>query len=274
MLFPENMMHYFKKKSKFTPREDLLEILNTTTLHEAKATQNFLIADASIVRNTEVFDKINQSREFFHEEIAKTKHGKVWFKSTFEKYLIHLKRIKSFEGELVNLDAYLSLYWFLSRHYPIFMESVVAKCQTEMDPRIRRYYEKTYNIDVFTGQIFDYEVELSNVWKEHFYKASFAFHEGKGNIEISLQEWRTFLKDFVQHLSERPRLVYDFAKEIVAYQKLFQFLSYVVRMEGMKRKAILGRDENSSVDELIRKIINAVYAVDETHGIILKRLYV
>lgn len=274
MLFLENMMFSFKKKMEFTPREDLMNALNAELLKTEDVSQYFLQADANIVRNTQEFNKINEVRRHFHEEIGKTKHGKQWFKIVFAQYLKRLTTLLAFDTEMIRLDAYLSLYWYLCTQYPVSMEPMIEMCKESMDPRLRRYYEKTYNIDIFTGRIFDMEVEKNNAWKEHFYKASFAFHEGKGNLEISIQEWRTFIKEFMDHLSNRPRLIYDFAKEIVAYQKLFHFFSYVVRIEKLNQKHDRIAEEHSYIDILLVKMINAVYAVDEEHGMILKKLYV
>lgn len=269
-MFQQQLIALFKKKSRITPREDLMKILSADTLNIPEACHSFFLADAVIIRNTDEFNHINERRRDFHEDIGKSKHGKQWFQQAFEQYIKSLKTIKHFDTQLVKLDAYLSLYWYLCTQYPTFMEPVIEMYTNEIDPRIRRYYEKVYNIDIFTGLIYDAEVEKNNAWKEHFYKASFAFHEGKGDIDISMREWRTFLKEFMDHLSDRPRLIYDFAKEVVMYQKLFHFFTYAIKTEKMNLRR---NDEIPYIDTLIAKMINAIYAVDEQHGNILRRLY-
>lgn len=269
-MFERQLVDLFKKKGRITPREDLLKILSADKLDVKEACHQFLLADAVIIRNTNEFNNINERRRDFHEEIGKSKLGKQWFQISFEEYIKSLRKVKHFENQLVKLDAYLSLYWYLCEQYPMFMEPVIEMYRKELDPRIRRYYEKIYNIDIFTGTVYDPEIERINAWKEHFYKASFAFHEGKGDIEVCMREWRTFLTDFMNQLSERPRLIYDFAKEVVKYQKLFHFFTYAVKTERMNQA---NSDENSYIDTLISKMINAIYAVDEQHGTILRQLY-
>ena len=264
-----------KEKPKQNPLELFLTGLEEERLKTHELTVSFILADEMILKNIAEYDQISKIRRKFHEQIGMSKQGRPWFQETFLPYVNHLKKMSNWETQLPRLDVFLSLYWYFCEQYPSFIAPIQEEFETLLDPRIRRYYEKVFNVDIYTGKIYDEETEMNNAWKQHFYKASFAFQDGKGNIDISMQEWRKFIAEFHETLASRPRLIYDFAKEIVEYQKLFYFFSYVVRMERVNQlKSVLLGNKDGTMDKLIYKVINAVYAVDEERGQLLRKLYI
>ena len=267
-------MFFFKKKEKISMKDQLLTLLKEDTFEESKVTTYYIKAYNEIIESTSEYDLVEEKKSALFKEIYMTRHGLEWFTMSCIKYLESIKNIEDIEMIAETCDKYLSLYWYLYEFDREAITGLVSKFEELVTPSLRRFYEKNFNTDIYTGDIIDEELEEENAYKQHFYKASFAYNHGNGDLELSIREWRTFLNDLYFTIGTRPRIVYDFAREVVAHQKLFVFLVYALKIEKIDRfRNADTHAEGTPLRTVLSKVVNAVYAIDEDYGMILKKYY-
>ncbi len=270
------MFGFGKSKKEVKSKSQLLmEALNGETYKMNEVNRLYIESVDDAIRRAKRFEQVDVNRNGLYVGIYSTRWGKEWFSKSCSDYFKSLKGIEDVELQKDMIDAYLGAYWFFLRYDKQAFTGLIDCLERDIPPLVRRYYEREFNIDIYTGTIYDKELEEANQYKEHFYRASFAYNQGKGDLELSMREWRFFLNEFAAVLEERPRAIYDFAKEVCAHQKLFMFVAYAMRAENFdKLHNTTEHAEGGRLDLLLKKINNAIYATNEDYGIFLKRYYV
>lgn len=264
-----------KKKEKVRAEEVLLQQLSADTYNQEQVSKLYIQAVRDIVAVNNDYDIVEDQKDELYKKIYASRHGLSWFSQACVNYVESVKNVTEVANIAEELDRYLSFYWYLCEKDPQGVVGLSSKLEEVISPSIRRFYEKSLNVDVYTGSVFDEELEEDNTYKKHFYKASFAYNQGKGDLELSIREWRTFLNELYFAIGTRPRIVYDFAREVVAHQRMFMFLAYAMRVEKMDRaRNASSHAEGTPLQVVLSKVINAVYAIDEEYGMLLKQYYV
>lgn len=267
-------MLFFKKKEKIPMRDQLLALLREETYVESNVTSCYIKAYNEIVESTSEYDLVEEKKAALFKDIYMTRHGLEWFTTCCINYLQQIKNVEDIDTIAETCDKYLSLYWYIYEFDCEAITGLVTKFEELVTPALRRFYEKNFNTNIYTGDILDEELEEENAYKQHFYKASFAYNQGNGDLELSIREWRTFLNDLYFTIGTRPRIVYDFAREVVEHQKLFVFLVYALKIEKIDRfRNADTHAEGTPLRTVLNKVVNAVYAIDEDYGMLLKRYY-
>lgn len=267
-------MFFGKKKEQVKATDKLLLLLQNDTYDVNSVTSCYINAIHEIIASTNDYDAVEVKKKELYNKIYGSRHGIEWFTQSCIAYFESIKDKEEIEAIAEQCDIYLSLYWFFYEYDPEGISVLKQRMDELVSPALRRFYEKNFNIDVYTGMVLDEEVEEENAYKHHFYKASFAYNQGKGDLELSIREWRTFLNELYFILGSRPRVVFDFAREVVEHQKLFMFLVYAMKIEKMDRiRNSAMHAEGTPLRMVLSKVVNAVYAIDEEYGMLLKRYY-
>ncbi|MBR3839727.1 MAG: hypothetical protein IKM20_01145 [Erysipelotrichales bacterium] len=269
------MFSFFKKKEEpISKTQQLMNALGAEVLNKELATKLYLACIDEVIRNSKSFDEVENGRNQIYIKIYAARHGIKWFSEACSEYFKDIQGITEIDDEAEVLDAFLGGYWFFIRYDKEAFSGLIACLEKDVSPLVRRYYEKTFNIDIYTGEVFDPELEEKNAFKEHFYRASYAYNQGQGDLELSMKEWRYFLMELAKTLESRPRAIYDFASEVCEHQKLFMFVAYAMKAERFdKMHNAAAHVEGGALDTVLKKITNAVYATNEDYGIFLKRYY-
>lgn len=269
-----SFMLFGKKKEKVKATDTLLQLLNADKFEESKVTLAYISAMHEITNSSCGFDEVEEQKRELYKKIYASRLGVEWFTQGCINYFNRIKDMEELDSIVEKNELCLNLYWYLLEYDPEGFETLKRKVEEIITPTLRRYYERNFNVDIYTGEIIDKELEEENAYKEHFYKASFAYNQGKGDMELSIREWRTFLNDLYYTLGTRPRVVFDFAREVVEHQKLFIFLVYAIKIEKMDRNHNAAiHAEGTPLRTVLNKVVNAVYAIDEEYGLLLKRYY-
>lgn len=268
------MFSFFKKKEKISKEQQFFNILDEQPIDYHKAFRLFIESVGEIMDSASDFGMVDQNRSRFYMRIFNTYKGIEWFTKSCIDYFESIQAINDVKSEGERLDAYLSAYWFFLQYDADAVSTLTMALERKIPAVVRRYYEKTFNIDIYTGKVYDVEIEAKNAYKEHFYRASYAYNQGKGDLDLSMQEWRHFLIDLAATIESRPRAIYDFAREVCEHQKLFMFIVFAVKTERFnKLKNAEIYAEGGALDTIIKKIMNAIYATNEDYGLFLKRYY-
>lgn len=270
------MFSFFKKKKEepVNLSQQLVDVLGNDTYDVKTATNIYLRAVDDIVKNSKSFEEVEFGRNQLYMKIYASRHGIEWFSRACSEFFKSIQSIEDISSVAEQLDAFLGAYWFYVGYDKEAFTGLITCLEKDISPLIRRYYEKTFNIDIYTGQVYDKELEEKNAFKEHFYRASYAYNQGKGDLELSMKEWRYFLMELAATLEQRPRAIYDFAREVCEHQKLFMFVAYAMKAEKFdKIHNSHSHAEGGALDTILKKITNAIYATNEDYGIFLKKYY-